>query len=111
MMSTGAGPPGSRWDSGRGGERSMRATLTVRYISGREERFEVEAWGGAGGKDRLEAFAATPNLILQTADELIIIPGSAVECYSVSLPPDLPRTALEGIRHAKRIGPPGGHRG
>jgi hypothetical protein len=92
----------------------MNATLTVRYISGREERFEVEAWGGTGGKDRLETFVATPNLILQTSNELIVIPGSAVECYSFALPPDLSPTTLEGIRHAKRIGqvgPPGGRRG
>jgi hypothetical protein len=85
-------------------EHQMKASLTIRYISGREERFEVDFWGGAGAAARLKDFFKSPNIALQTTTELIVIPASAVESLSIALPKDgKARGALEGIRVAKRL--------
>jgi hypothetical protein len=82
----------------------MNATVTVRYLSGRSEKFEIEIWGGARAKARLEAFLKTPNLVLQINTELLIIPGSAVECISITLPEaGDSRLDLGEIRSAKRL--------
>ena len=82
----------------------MKAALTVRYISGREERFEVEFWGGTASEDRLREFLKSPNVVLQTSTELLIIPASAVESLSIALPEDeQTRPPLKGIRVAKRL--------
>jgi len=82
----------------------MKAAVTVRYVSGREEQFEVELWGGSGAQARLDEFLKAPNLVLQTANEVIIIPGSAVECVSIALPKGDPgRLELQGVRKAKRL--------
>jgi hypothetical protein len=82
----------------------MNATATIRYVSGRSEKFEMELWGGARAKERLEAFLKTPNILMQTGTELIIIPGSAVECISITLPEEKDsRLDLGAIRSAKRL--------
>jgi hypothetical protein len=82
----------------------MNATATVRYVSGRSERFEIELWGGAGAKARLEAFLKTPNVVMQTDTELIIIPGSAIECISITLPEEGDsRLDLGAVRSGKRL--------
>jgi hypothetical protein len=82
----------------------MKSIATVRYVSGRSEKFEIELWGGAGAKGRLEAFLKAPNLALRTDRELILIPGSAIECITIPLPEegDL-RLDLGAIRSAKRL--------
>jgi hypothetical protein len=82
----------------------MRAPVTIRYVSGREERFEVELWAGSGAEARLSDFVKDPNLILHTPNELIIIPGSAIECISITLP-KAADTALKlgDFRPARRL--------
>ena len=82
----------------------MKTLLTVRYISGREERFEVDFWGGARAEVRLKEYLKSPNLALRTATELIIIPGSAVESISIALPDDEQgRSSLASVRPATRL--------
>ena len=82
----------------------MKASLTVRYISGREDQFEVDFWGGTGAESRLNEFIQSPNLALQTDTELIVIPGTAIESLSIALPEDEgTRTPFKGIRVAKRL--------
>jgi hypothetical protein len=82
----------------------MKASLTVRYLSGREEQFEVDFWAGTGAEARLKEFLKSPTVALQTATELVIIPGSAIESLSIALPENKQfRAALEGVRAAKRL--------
>ena len=84
----------------------MKVALTIRYLSGREERFEVEEWGGSGVEGRLQEFVKSPTVVLQTPDGVIIIPASAMECLSITWPEgmveeDLP--TFKTIRHARRL--------
>ena len=82
----------------------MNAALTVRYLSGRQEQFEVEFWGGASAEGRLQEFLKSPNVVLRTATELVIIPASAIECMVIALPKDeKDKLKLESIRTAKRV--------
>jgi hypothetical protein len=81
----------------------MNATATVRYLSGRSEKFEIEFWGGAGAKARLEEFLKSPNVAVRTDTELILIPGSAIECISITLPEEEDSRHLGAIRSAKRL--------
>jgi hypothetical protein len=82
----------------------VNTIVTVRYVSGRGEKFEIDLWGGAGAKDRLQAFLKTPNVVVQTDTELIIIPGSAIECISITLPEaGESQLHLGAIRSAKRL--------
>jgi hypothetical protein len=81
----------------------MKTPVTVRVISGREERFEVDLPGGAGAQARLNAFVEKPALLLQTGHEVIVIPGSAVECISIKLPKGDSRFKLGDIRAAARV--------
>jgi hypothetical protein len=82
----------------------MKASLTVRYLSGRQEQFEVDFWGGAGAEGRLQDFLKSPNVVLQTATELIVIPASAIESLSIALPKEVKdRAAFESVRVAKRL--------
>src|SRR3954466_2494903 len=85
-------------------ESKMKVSLTVRYISGREEKFETDLFGGAGAEARFKEFLKCPNLALQTATELILIPASAIESLSVVLPKDeKDKLNLEAVRSAKRL--------
>ena len=83
----------------------MKTPVTIRYVSGREERYEIELWGGSGAAGRLSAFIKEPNLVLHTANELVIIPGSAIECISIALPKtgDLPLDLRDVVRPARRL--------
>ena len=81
----------------------MKTSVTVRYVSGREERFEMELWEGAGAEARLQAFAEKPNLLLRTGDEVLIIPGSAIECVSIKLQKGDSRFKLADVRPAARL--------
>ncbi len=81
----------------------MKAAVTVRFVSGREEKFEMELWGGTGTEARLQAFAEHPTMILQTSDEVIIIPNSAIECVSIKVPKGDSRFNLGDVRPATRI--------
>src|SRR5262245_36913648 len=63
----------------------MKASVTVRFVSGREEKFEMQAWGGAGAKSRVQAIVEKP-LLIQTSNELVVIPVSAIECISIKFP-------------------------
>lgn len=84
----------------------MKTLVTIRYVSGREEKFEMELWTGGGAQARLKEFAEKPNLLLQTNDEVIIIPAPAIECISIKLPPkenNPPPLNLPELRHATRI--------
>jgi hypothetical protein len=83
----------------------MKAVLTVRYLSGREEQFEVEFWGGANAEGRLQEFIKSPTVVLQTPDGLLIIPASAIESLLIALPEDEEeaRPTLKTIRQAKRL--------
>jgi hypothetical protein len=86
-------------------ELAMKATLNVRYVSGREEQYEIDLWGGgAGGRARLEEFIDTPNLALNLGNELVVIPGTAVERYSMTMAKtDGGGLDLSTIRTARRI--------
>jgi hypothetical protein len=85
-------------------EAPMKTTLTVRYTSGREEKFEVDYWGGARREARLQEFLKSPNVVLQTSTELIIIPATAIESLSIAFPEGgQPVAALEGVRTATRL--------
>jgi len=81
----------------------MKTAVTVRYISGREEKFEMEFWDGPGAEARLQAFVEKPNLVLQTNDEVIIIPGSAIEYISIKVPKADKRFKVGDIRPATRM--------
>jgi hypothetical protein len=85
-------------------EVEMKTPVTIRYVSGREEKFEIELWGGSGAAGRLAAFVKEPNLILRTATELVIIPGSAIECISIALPKTGDMSLkLDDFRPARRL--------
>lgn len=84
----------------------MKSIVTIRYISGREERFEVQTLPKAEQEPeaRLRMFLETEALTLQTDEELIIIPRTAVEQVSVALPrASLAKPELAGVRQAKRV--------
>jgi hypothetical protein len=81
----------------------MKNAVSVRYTSGREEKFEVDFWGGAGAPARVQAFVENPTLILKTSDEVIIIPGTAVECIAIKTQKGDVWSNLTNIRDAKRI--------
>jgi hypothetical protein len=81
----------------------MKASVTVRYVSGREEKFEIDLWASAGAQARLQAFAEKPNLLLRIGDEVLIIPASAIECISIKVPKGDNRFNLSDIRPAMRI--------
>jgi hypothetical protein len=81
----------------------VKSQVTIRFVSGREEQFEIELWGGTGAETRLQQFAENPSLLLQTAEEVLIIPGAAIECISIKLPPGDSRFKLKDLRPAKRI--------
>lgn len=81
----------------------MKAVVTVRYVSGREEKFEMELWVGEGAEGRLLEFLEKPNLLLRTPDEVIVIPGAAIECVSIKVPKGDTRFTFSEARPATRI--------
>jgi hypothetical protein len=62
----------------------MKTKMNVRYVSGREEQFEVELFGEASAD--IDDFVRNPTIVLQTEKELIIIPSTAIECISLPVP-------------------------
>ena len=83
----------------------MKANVTVRYNSGREDQFEVELYGsGKSAEFRLKDFAKDPSLLLQTESELILIPAAAIECITLSLPQSaIEELGFESVRKATRL--------
>jgi len=64
----------------------------------------VDLFGGASSELRLKEFVKDPTLVLQTADELIIIPATSIESISLSLPAlGQERLGLKNVRKAKRV--------
>jgi hypothetical protein len=82
----------------------METKATVRFVSGREEQFMVELFGGSASETRLKEFARDPTIVLQTEEEIIIIPSTAVECITLPFP-EFGRDAIDlpSIRKAKRL--------
>jgi hypothetical protein len=80
----------------------MKTAVTVRFISGREETYEMDLWDNTTAQARLQGFAENPKLVLQTNDEVIIIPGSAIESISIKLPKGHAQFG-GGVRLATRI--------
>jgi hypothetical protein len=82
----------------------MKTTLTVRFISGREEKFETDLWGGSGAQARFTDFVSNPTIVLQLETELLVIPASAIECVSLAIPEDPEDKVVVGtLRKGKRI--------
>jgi len=81
----------------------MKNPVTIRFTSGREERFEMEFAGGAGTQARLQAFAENPIVLLKTADEVIILPGSAIESITIKTQKGDDWSNLGNLRQAKRL--------
>lgn len=84
----------------------MKTRLKIRYLSGREEEFDFEVFGGAGAHGRLQQFLKNPTLALQTEDELIIIPSSAVESISIQLPDEEASRPQLDVNRARRVREP-----
>ena len=82
----------------------MKTKLIVRFVSGREEQFEVELFGGPSAEARLKEFAKAPTIVLQTEKELVIIPATAIESITLTLPEPFGKgAALPDVRKAKRL--------
>ena len=81
----------------------MKNSVTVRFTSGREEKFEMEFFGGAGASARLKAFVENPALVLKAADEVLILPGSAIESISIKTQRGDDWSNLTNLRPARRI--------
>jgi hypothetical protein len=78
--------------------------MYVRFVSGREERFDVEFFGPTGAESRLKEFAKNPSLLLQTDKELIVIPATSIECITFALPASGGKSIdLPNVRKAKRL--------
>jgi hypothetical protein len=83
----------------------MKTKLVVRYVSGREEQVEMELFGGGvSGENRLNEFVKDPTIVLHAEKEVIIIPATAIECITVSLP-DPPNQAFTfpNVRKGRRL--------
>jgi hypothetical protein len=84
----------------------MKTTAVIRYVSGREEQFETDLAGGSSAEDRLKAFTKNPTILLQTENEVIIIPATAIECITLLLPEAADeRIALPHVVKATRVEP------
>lgn len=82
----------------------MKAKVTIRYISGREEEYEVTLQGGKFVEARLKEFANNPTILLQTDEEVIIIPATAIETITIPLSDsDGKLLDLPNVRRAKRM--------
>jgi hypothetical protein len=82
----------------------MKTKLTVRYVSGREEQFEMELYGGGSAEARLEEFVKNPTIVLQTEKEVVIIPATAIESITLPIPESAGKAiALPNVRKARRL--------
>jgi len=81
----------------------LNMKVVVRFVSGREEQYEMDFLGGGSAEHRLREFAKDPSLLLQIGDEVVIIPTSAIECITLKLPEADERIAdLPNVRKAVR---------
>jgi hypothetical protein len=82
----------------------MITTFTVRFLSGRVEKYEVELYGGPATETRLEEFTKNPTIVLKTETEVVIIPATAIESISLEWPgAEDPMMNLPNIRKGKRL--------
>ncbi len=82
----------------------MKSKVLVRYLSGREEQFEVDLFGGAAAEARLREFAKSPTIVLQTEKELVLIPATAIESITLPLPESVGKGAvLPNVRKGRRL--------
>ena len=82
----------------------MKAKMTLRYTSGREDHFEVEIFGGGAAEFRLKEFVKDPTLVLKTETELIVVPAHAIESVSLTLPESgYEQLPLKNVRMARRL--------
>jgi hypothetical protein len=82
----------------------MKTKVSIRYISGREEKFEVDLYGGKWVESRLREFANNPTILLQTGEEIIIIPATAIESITIPMAePEGKSIDLPNVRKAKRL--------
>jgi hypothetical protein len=82
----------------------METKATLRYVSGREEQFEIELIGGSTAESRLKDFASNPTIVLRTDEELIIIPSTAIENIRISYPEyGAEELDFSGVRRARRL--------
>jgi hypothetical protein len=82
----------------------MKTKVIVRYVSGREEQFEVELFGGPSAEARLKEFIKNPTIVLQTEKEVVIIPATAVESITLPLPESAGKAMpLPNLRKGKRL--------
>jgi len=82
----------------------VKTKVNIRYVSGREEQFEIELYGGSSAENRLKEFSQDPTILLRTDNEVVIIPATAIERITFPLP-DSEETAiaLPGVRKGKRV--------
>jgi hypothetical protein len=82
----------------------MQTKVTIRFVSGREEQFEVDFYGGTGTEARLKEFVKNPTVVLQTEKELVIIPATAIECIIMPIPESASKSiALPSVRKGRRV--------
>jgi hypothetical protein len=82
----------------------VKTKVSIRYLSGRNEEFEVELWGGKWAEARLKEFANNPTFLFQTDEEVIIIPATAIETISIHLMDSEGESiALPDVRKARRV--------
>jgi hypothetical protein len=82
----------------------MNTKIIIRYVSGREEQFEVEVFGGTTAEARLREFIKNPTLVFRTEKEVVIIPATAVESITVPLTESADKgRALPEVRKARRL--------
>ena len=82
----------------------VKTKVIVRYLSGRSEEFEVDLFGGTAAEARLKEFIKDPTIVLQTDQEVLIIPASAIESISLAIPKTAAKEiALPNLRKGKRL--------
>jgi len=82
----------------------LRSIVSIRFISGREEKYEVDFWGGTGAKARFKEFLSNPTIVLQLSGEVLVIPASAIESISFATTKDATdKMDLGTFRAAKRV--------
>jgi hypothetical protein len=82
----------------------MTSKVTIRFLSGRVEEYEVEIYGGGSVESRLEEFCKDPTIVLHVGKEVVIIPATAIETIGFPLPDAMgPTSGLRNVRKAKRL--------
>jgi hypothetical protein len=82
----------------------MKTKVNVRYVSGRQEQFEMEFFGGASAEARLKDFVTNPTIVLRAEKEIIIIPSTAIECITLPVPESAGSVInLSTVRKGKRV--------